>query len=249
MLSATSRSRSPHSNDCRLRPLCKLCPQKAGTPRKRVLSQMLVQAVDQLAAMTRERMYPEAANLLQARAAVAHCPRALPTAALETQAVNQLLLHFEAYREVKKVNDLRDQISEISDQLRKQAPPSGCFQCVGRVPCTARAWSLSVSVGGGGGVAVVLLVMMLVAGQLRSTVHLRWLDLRGFQPPEYARRDAAACAVRDAVWYAPAPAPAVHGAAGVRGDAGDKCLSHRVESAGARGHMCRCMRCCRCSWS
>mmetsp|Transcript_11475 Transcript_11475/g.19299 ORF Transcript_11475/g.19299 Transcript_11475/m.19299 type:complete len:759 (-) Transcript_11475:81-2357(-) len=62
--------------------------------------QMLVTAAEQLSVMTRERMYVDAANLLQA--------------------VNQLLSHFEGYSGIPKVDDLREQISEIRTTLRTQ---------------------------------------------------------------------------------------------------------------------------------
>lgn len=62
--------------------------------------QMLVTAVEQLVVMTQERMYAEAANLLQA--------------------VNSLLVHFEDYGHVKKVAELREQIDEVKTNLRKQ---------------------------------------------------------------------------------------------------------------------------------
>mmetsp|Transcript_30917 Transcript_30917/g.66389 ORF Transcript_30917/g.66389 Transcript_30917/m.66389 type:complete len:734 (-) Transcript_30917:392-2593(-) len=62
--------------------------------------QMLVTAAEQLAVMTRERMYVEAANLLQA--------------------VNQLLSHFEDYAGIAKIDELTAQIGEIRDSLRAQ---------------------------------------------------------------------------------------------------------------------------------
>jgi hypothetical protein len=88
---------------------------------------MLVQATDQLATMTRERMYPEAANLLQARCRPwGRADRSWLRAALEPaclcrpQAVNQLLVHFDDYKEIQKINDLREQIGSIRDALRTQ---------------------------------------------------------------------------------------------------------------------------------
>ena len=62
--------------------------------------QMLVTAVEQLDVMARERMYSEAANLLQA--------------------VNQLLEHFANYKDIQKIDDLRDQITTIKTALRTQ---------------------------------------------------------------------------------------------------------------------------------
>jgi hypothetical protein len=62
--------------------------------------QMLVTATEQLDVMARERMYSEAANLLQA--------------------VTQLLLHFEPYAGIKKIDELRDQIVSIRTALRTQ---------------------------------------------------------------------------------------------------------------------------------
>ena len=62
--------------------------------------QMLVTAVEQLEVMARERMYAEAANLLQA--------------------VNSLLAHFESYVGIKKIDDLREQINTIRTTLRMQ---------------------------------------------------------------------------------------------------------------------------------
>ena len=62
--------------------------------------QMLVTAVEQLDVMARERMYAEAANLLQA--------------------VNSLLAHFESYVGIKKIDDLREQINTIRTTLRTQ---------------------------------------------------------------------------------------------------------------------------------
>ena len=50
--------------------------------------------------MARERMYAEAASLLQA--------------------VNQLLVHFDSYVGIKKIDDLREQISSIRTALRTQ---------------------------------------------------------------------------------------------------------------------------------
>ncbi|KAL1528081.1 hypothetical protein AB1Y20_009447 [Prymnesium parvum] len=62
--------------------------------------QMLVTAVEQLSVMARERMYSEAASLLQA--------------------VAQLLQHFEKYVGIKKIDQLREQIREIKTSLRTQ---------------------------------------------------------------------------------------------------------------------------------
>jgi len=62
--------------------------------------QMLVTAVEQLDVMARERMYAEAANLLQA--------------------VHSLLCHFDAYQGIKKIDDLREQINAIRTALRTQ---------------------------------------------------------------------------------------------------------------------------------
>jgi hypothetical protein len=62
--------------------------------------QMLVTAVEQLDVMARERMYAEAANLLQA--------------------VNQLLVHFDTYVGIQKIDDLREQIGTIRTALRTQ---------------------------------------------------------------------------------------------------------------------------------
>ena len=55
--------------------------------------QMLVTAVEQLSVMTRERMYSEAAHLLQA--------------------VSQLLSHFSDYVGIKKVDALREEVAAI----------------------------------------------------------------------------------------------------------------------------------------
>ena len=62
--------------------------------------QMLVTAVEQLDVMARERMYAEAANLLQA--------------------VNQLLVHFDPYVGIPKIDELREQIATIRTALRTQ---------------------------------------------------------------------------------------------------------------------------------
>ena len=62
--------------------------------------QMLVTAVEQLDVMARERMYSEAANLLQA--------------------VNQLLVHFEGYADIPKIAELKEQIDAIRTNLRTQ---------------------------------------------------------------------------------------------------------------------------------
>ena len=62
--------------------------------------QMLVTAVEQLDVMARERMYAEAANLLQA--------------------VNQLLVHFDSYEGIPKIDELRGQIVTIRTALRTQ---------------------------------------------------------------------------------------------------------------------------------
>jgi len=62
--------------------------------------QMLVTAVEQLDVMARERMYSEAANLLQA--------------------VNSLLVHFDSYQGIKKIDELREQIGTIRTALRTQ---------------------------------------------------------------------------------------------------------------------------------
>ena len=62
--------------------------------------QMLVTATEQLSVMTRERMYAEAANLLHA--------------------VTQLLAHFEGYAGIRKIDELRAQVGELSDTLRAQ---------------------------------------------------------------------------------------------------------------------------------
>ena len=62
--------------------------------------QMLVTAADQLAVMTEERMYSEAANLLQA--------------------VNSLLVHFEGYTDIDKINELREKINTTRTRLRNQ---------------------------------------------------------------------------------------------------------------------------------
>jgi len=62
--------------------------------------QMLVTAAEQLTVMTRERMYTEAANLLQA--------------------VNQLLAHFEGYAGIAKIDELFDKVGETRDSLRAQ---------------------------------------------------------------------------------------------------------------------------------
>jgi len=62
--------------------------------------QMLVTAVEQLDVMAKERMYAEAASLLQA--------------------VNQLLVHFAAYTDIPKLEQIREQIHQIKTSLRKQ---------------------------------------------------------------------------------------------------------------------------------
>lgn len=60
--------------------------------------QMLVTAVEQLGVMAAERMYSEAANLLQA--------------------VNQLLVHFDGYTGIAKVDELREQSGSIAPSAR-----------------------------------------------------------------------------------------------------------------------------------
>ena len=62
---------------------------------------MLVNAVEQLGVMAQNRMYAEAANLLQA--------------------VNQILAgHFEHYAGIPKIDELREQISKVRTSLRTQ---------------------------------------------------------------------------------------------------------------------------------
>jgi len=62
--------------------------------------QMLVTATEQLSVMTSERMYTNAADLLQA--------------------VNQLLLHFVSYKGIKKIDEQTERVAELRDTLRAQ---------------------------------------------------------------------------------------------------------------------------------
>ena len=62
--------------------------------------QMLVTAVEQLVVMSRERMYAEAANLLEA--------------------VTQLLGHFAEYTHIDKVRELSDKVADVRTSLRTQ---------------------------------------------------------------------------------------------------------------------------------
>ena len=62
--------------------------------------QMLVTAVEQLVVMSRERMYAEAANLLEA--------------------VTQLLGHFSEYTHIDKVRELSDKVADVRTSLRTQ---------------------------------------------------------------------------------------------------------------------------------
>ncbi|KAM0997824.1 hypothetical protein ACFX13_007758 [Malus domestica] len=58
---------------------------------------MLVSAVEQLQVMASKRQYKEAAAQLEA--------------------VNQLCSHFEAYRDIPKITELREKIKNIKQQI------------------------------------------------------------------------------------------------------------------------------------
>ena len=62
--------------------------------------QMLVTAVEQLDVMARERMYTDAASILEA--------------------VNQLLVNFDAYAGIKKIDELCERVTSIRTALRTQ---------------------------------------------------------------------------------------------------------------------------------